>query len=517
MIIIAFNSCSNNDYETTKTDELTINQVSVDNLNFTYNELSDADKIKVIVGEAISSFLINSPSFNDKLFSKLINQEHKTTELLYIKEKDNLFSDGKSLDNLLLEFYSNDKDKRSLISNINTILPNLVIKIPEWTEIVLGDDRFDLKFAVYPCLTTYKRRELYFKQSTANFTKSSKSNTSNIVAQYLAIQIEESEVLIPVEKNTDNTIWEDNLIDDHFPSLKECSEFQKQEYSIYENDTYYFIDKLALNKDLINVKLCGVPSPHNSNDQDGCIIEYERDCRTEKNVIEGIKLANNSVYTYLSNQPGGEDVLALNYKFVVASMCGDLNITQFCNPSTWTYIFIGSYNDFFETQIHTGSPSTAELKDVIYTASNYYIKAFPKYYDIPVNLSEELIYSQINYLRLTPNSTWDGNEYGSAISFSIYEHDSQTVAQTYLISKVVTNTTKVSSKLKTGKVFEAGADFSNTVKRTTSFTYEIEGEKDVPLGEVVINYYDKNYNLPDGAYGINHTSGSVNTHFAFYY
>jgi hypothetical protein len=151
-------SCSNDDFKEETTPALNINEVAVDNLEFNYENLSSQDKIKVIVGEAVSNFLINNPTFNDKLFSKLVNQQKKTTELLYIKEKNDMFSDGKSLENLLLEFYATNQDKKNLITNINTLLPNLVIKIPQWTEAVLGNNDLELEFAVYPCLTKYKER-----------------------------------------------------------------------------------------------------------------------------------------------------------------------------------------------------------------------------------------------------------------------------------------------------------------------------------------------------------------------
>jgi hypothetical protein len=189
-------SCSNDDFKEETTPALNINEVAVDNLEFNYENLSSQDKIKVIVGEAVSNFLINNPTFNDKLFSKLVNQQKKTTELLYIKEKNDMFSDGKSLENLLLEFYATNQDKKNLITNINTLLPNLVIKIPQWTEAVLGNNDLELEFAVYPCLTKYKERVVYYKNGKQNLANKS-INNSNVVSEYLPIQVEESERLIP--------------------------------------------------------------------------------------------------------------------------------------------------------------------------------------------------------------------------------------------------------------------------------------------------------------------------------
>ena len=163
-----------------------IYKIEVNYLVFNYDALSDPDKIKVIVGEAISNFLMNTHEFNDKLFSKLINQDQKTTELLYIKEKDIVISDGQSLEGLLLEFYSENEDKKNLIANINTILPNLVIKIPQWTEAVLEINNLELEFAVYPCLSKYKEKVVYFKSGAQNVASRLISD-SNSISDYFYI------------------------------------------------------------------------------------------------------------------------------------------------------------------------------------------------------------------------------------------------------------------------------------------------------------------------------------------
>jgi|TARA_B110000240_G_scaffold195863_1_gene246418 hypothetical protein len=508
-------SCSNDDFKEETTPALNINEVAVDNLEFNYENLSSQDKIKVIVGEAVSNFLINNPTFNDKLFSKLVNQQKKTTELLYIKEKNDMFSDGKSLENLLLEFYATNQDKKNLITNINTLLPNLVIKIPQWTEAVLGNNDLELEFAVYPCLTKYKERVVYYKNGKQNLANKS-INNSNVVSEYLPIQVEESERLIPVEKNTSTTFWGDDFYEDNFPFLVSCTDFNRQTYTIHSNEIYHFVDKVALNEDLVNARLCAIQLPNNSNNMN-CNIVYERDCRAEKNVIEGFKLTNLSNFNSINNQPGGEDVITFHFKFLVASMCGNLMQNEFCPPSDWTFVFSGTFFDFYEIQTHYGNPLQSESPDVIFYGNGYYLKAFPIYYDIPINLSEEGIYSQARYLPLTPNGTWDGNEYGSAISFAVYEHDDVTtdVSQTNSIS--VTNTTKVSAKLTLGEIFEAGGDFSNSVTRTSSTTYTIDAEKDVFLGKTAINYYQQNFTNPTIGFGYNVAAGSLTTHFAFYY
>lgn len=191
-----------------------------------------------------------------------------------------MFSDGKSLENLLLAFYATNQDKKNLITNINTLLPNLVIKIPQWTEAVLGNNDLELEFAVYPCLIKYKERVVYYKNDKQNLANKS-INNSNVVSKYLSIQVEESERLIPVEKNTSTTFWGDDFYEDNFPFLVSCTDFNRQTYTIHSNEIYDFVDKVALNEDLVNARLCAIQLPNNSNNMN-CNIVYERDCRAEK-------------------------------------------------------------------------------------------------------------------------------------------------------------------------------------------------------------------------------------------
>lgn len=489
-------------------------QVKQDELQVTYEQLSSQDKIKVLVSEAASNFLLEDSDFNEEFFSKLINSEFKTKEFIYIKEKDQNISNSQTLEEMLLLYFEDNETKLNLIKSINTILPNLVIKIPEWTEVLLNRTDLDLEFAVYPCISKYRSNPIFFFQKGNTFKQ---QNQGNIVSNYIPIQVEESERLIPVSKTSNETIWKDDLVADHFPSLDGCSNFNKQNYTTHSNEDFDFIDKISLNEDLMNAKLCTSKINTSKATNNDCDITYERDCRNEKNVIEGFKLANTDVFTGINNQPGGEDVMSIHYNFVVASMCGDLKQTEICPPSNWKFVFFGTFNDFFELQLHVGRPTIAEQNDLIFVGSNYYVKAFPKYYDIPFDQSVEQIYSQLRYLQLTPNSSWDGNEYGDAISFGIHEHDDVLVENTNTYSIEVSNSTKISLKLPLGEKFTIGGDFSNSVKRTSTYKYTIEADKDVELGKIVINYYDENYSFPDGGYGAFHSTGSIATHFAFYY
>ena len=505
---------------------------------YDFNTFSEEDQLKITIGESLENLLISDREYARGFLNELIDN-NKTKEFLYAEKKgrtahksmDNKNSEI-SLENLLMNQINNsstqnkgnnsESQKRiSLIQRAENILPNLVIKIPDWAHVILENIAAEkLDYAVYSGINT-KDLSFQYKRETNNKAPAS------TISDYIPIQVKESENLIPLEKGTNTTIWGNNLIDDFFPSLKNCNEFDRNNYIIYEKSGYEYLDKLKLNDDLLNAKICAVNfanSASKNNNANNCTKVYQRDCVTEKNVIEGLKFANYSVFKGANNQPGGEDVLTIHYVFVASQMCGDTSVSKDCPPTTWKLVFHGDYDRFFKNQFIWGHPTSGELADVIYTGSKgwwwwkkpFYVKAIPRYYDIPVSFSAQGIYSQANYLQNTSNGTWDGNVYGTVVSFSIYEHDDVVVKSTQTESVTVTNTTKVSTKLKLGEAFNAGSDFSNTVTRTSSHTYTIEAAKDVELGQSAAVYFDQNFDN-EVLFGINKTSGSINTHFAFYY
>jgi len=499
---------------------------------YDFNSFSEEDQLKITIGESLENLLISDKVYARDFLHKLVDN-NETKEFLYAEKKGvsankttHSKNSKKSLESLLIENINNssilskgnnvERQKRvSLIQRAESILPNLVIKIPDWVNVVLENvDLEKLDYAVYSGINT---KDLSFQYKNRN------NSTYQTLADYIPIQIKESEQLIPVKKNSDKTLWGDDLIVNHFPSLKNCKEFRKEEYVRYSDNNYDFIDRIQLNDDLINVRLCGIyigdVNDSGNNQNNSCNKVYERDCVNEKNVIEGLKFVNYANLLAINNQPGGEDIFTLHYNFSVASMCGNLEATEVCPPNNWKLILSGRFDDFFETQFHWGTPTDSENVSFIGKIfwHKYYIKSIPKYYDIPVAINQEQIYSQVRYLDLTPNATWDGNEYGHAISMAIYEHDDVVVKESTTNSITITSSTKISSKLKIGENFETGADFSNSVKRTSSTTITIESSKDVDLGKRALNYYSANYNLPDGGYGYYISTGSISTHFAIYH
>lgn len=499
---------------------------------YNFDTFSEEDQLKIAMGESLENLLISDKEYAREFLTKLIHN-NKAKEFLYAEKKGIFYdktlhskSSDKSLESLLIENIYNsstlykgnnsERQKRvSLIQRAENILPNLVIKIPDWANIILENiDSKKLDYAVYSGVNT---KDLSFQ-----YKKKTNNNISSTISDYIPIQVKESENLIPLQKGTNITIWGNNLIDDFFPSLKNCIDFDRKNYIIFEKSGYEYLDKIKLNNDLLSAKICGINIGNISlkKGNSSCNKFYQRDCVTEKNVIEGFNFSNYSVFKGVNNQPGGEDVLTLHYIFVASQMCGDTSVSKDCPPTNWRLVFHGDYNRFFENQFYWGEPSSEELADVIYSSNSfwakYYVKAVPKYYDIPVNFSAEGIYSQAAYLQNTQNSTWDGNVYGTVVSYSVYEHDDVIVKSTQTESVTVTNTTKVSAKLKLKEKFNAGSDFSNTVTRTSSHTYTIEAAKDVQLGQSSSVYFDQNFDN-EILFGINKTTGSLNTHFAFYY
>ena len=499
---------------------------------YDFNSFSEVDQLKITMGESLENLLISDKEYAREFLTRLIDN-NKTKEFLYAEKKGTTTNKSfhsknsdKSLESLLISHINEDSNQNkgnsserqkriSLIQRAENILPNLVIKIPDWANVILENiDADKLDYAVYSGINT---KDLSFRRDR----KVSKIASSSTISDYIPIQVKESEKLIPLKKGTDETLWNSNLIYDNFPSLKNCKNFNREDYITYKSSEYDFIDKMRLNEDLMSARLCEIEVTDNTdNGNTACTKVYQRDCVREKNVIEGFKFANYSVFKGANNQPGGEDVITLHYVFVASQMCGDTSVSIDCPPTTWKLVFHGDYNRFFENQFHWGVPTSEELADVIYTRNTffmkYYVKAVPRYYDIPVDFSAEGIYSQAAYLQNTQNGTWDGNVYGTVVSFSIYEHDDVIVQSTQTESITVTNTTKVSAKLKLGEKFNAGSDFSNTVTRTSSHTYVIEAAKDVELGQSASVYFDQNFDN-EVLFGINKTSGSINTHFAFYY
>lgn len=542
LFIGAITSC-----ETDITEDINNNTPDFENKDFeiyrldteyNFDTFSEEDQLKIALGESLENLLISDKEYAREFLTNLI-ENNKTKEFLYIEKKGTTASKSlnhenldKSLESLLIKHINNSSTQNkgnsseiqkrvSLIQRAENILPNLVIKIPDWANVILENiDSEKLDYAVYSGINT-KDLSFQLKKET------NKIIPSSTISDYIPIQIKESEELIPLEKGTNTTIWGNNLINDFFPSLKNCDEFDRNNYIIYENSGYEYLDKIKLNDDLLNAKICAVSldnSASKNNKINSCTTVYQRDCVTEKNVIEGLKFGNLSTFQQANNQPGGEDIISLNYVFVASQMCGDTSITNDCPPTTWRLVFNGKFDTFFETQFHWGQPTSGELDQVLYTGSNgwwlwanpFYVKAIPRYYDIPVDFSAEGIYSQAIYLQNTPNGVWDGNVYGTVVSFSVYEHDDIVVKSTQTESVTVTNTSKVSAKLKLGENFETGADFSNTVTRTSTHTYTIEAEKDVQLGQSASVYFDQNFDN-EVLFGINKTTGSINTHFAFYY
>ena len=296
-------SLSNNDKETLEEKDFEIHKLETE---YNFESFSEEDQLKITMGESLENLLLSDKEYAREFLNKLV-KDNQTKEFLYSEKKGtsankttHIKNSGKSLESLLINSINNssiqnkggssEKRKRiSLIERAGTILPNLVIKIPDWANVVLENiDLEKLDYAIYSGINT---KDLSFQYKGKN----RKIDEISSIADYIPIQIKESEKLIPLKKGTNITIWNNDLVKDHFPSLKNCEEFDKSNYILYDNSEYEFLDKMRLNDDLLNAKLCAVSLDRRASKSfatNNCTGVYQRDCVTEKNVIEGLKFSN---------------------------------------------------------------------------------------------------------------------------------------------------------------------------------------------------------------------------------
>ena len=263
---------------TSCTNESTDNNISLQEKDFeihkletryNFNTFSEEYQLKITIGESLENLLISDKEYARDFLNKLVDNS-ETKEFLYAEKKGisanksvRSKNSEKSLESLLISHISGNSTQNksknaergqriSLIQRAETILPNLVIKIPDWANVVLENiDLEKLDYAVYSGINT---KDLSFQYKRAESMIPGRSS----ITDYIPIQIKESEKLIPLKKGTNRTIWEDDLIDDHFPSLRDCDNFNREDYIIYRNSEYDFIDRIRLNEDLLNARLCGI-------------------------------------------------------------------------------------------------------------------------------------------------------------------------------------------------------------------------------------------------------------------
>ncbi len=530
--------------------------------SFLRTELSDIDRIKIALAKSLSNLIMNNQEVTTSSITSLIQSRNGNRILAYDFSTTTL--GGSSLLQLLIDnIDSEDADIQVDIEDICKKYPHLSIGFPLWVSKIPIEVINNSEFVLFPSIRS--RIEVNWEGIRLS-DGAMVSQSKGMPYEYIPIQIKEAEDVIPYHESDLTTIWGDHLIEDHFPIVKNCEDVLTtiSEFSISSlcNDEFKLLKIIEFRNNLRNA--CFMPPVedcfngidddgdglvdgddpdcdgviadqeicNNGIDDDGdglideddpdcpCEPDCERDCVYEKNVIEGIKFANISVFDGLNNQPGGEDNISLHYVFVSSQMCGDPMVSTNCPPATWKKVFYGNFFDFFEIQQINGIPTQSELSDVIFIHPfvDIYWKVFPIYYDIPNDNSFEGIYSQLPYLNNTANSHFDGNVYGNVVTLSIHEHDNVIVKQTTTHKITVVNVAKVSLGLQLpGTGNTAKFEFSNTTTKTSEYKYEIEAEKDVELGQTSSIYCDQNYTNSTIGYGINKSTGSIITHLAFYY
>ncbi len=368
-----------------------------DELNIVDNSathvLQDYDKygqMKILFAQALQKNMLTYEEFKPFVFQRLFNEKTlEIKEILYIAIKDQLVVGSNTFEHLLLSAFDEEQvQMKNLIKSIPSDFPNLVIKIPDWFNNVAKQTALDtLDYAIFPAVRkVVVANTSSVKLTTGNGTKGGwlgykidsddkAFSATQAIPNIVPIQVKESEKLIPILPGNLTTIWGDNLVKDHFPILQTCGNPTQLPQAIdydYRTSQYDFVSIAAMNK-YINA----ARSPLST---DECVPDCERDCRTEKNVIEGIRLGNIATFKVIDNQPIGEDEISLHYQFVATVMCGDPAVSGTCEPRTWHLIFNGTVNDFFEVQKHYGTPLNSELADVIYygreSGRDFYDKSF---------------------------------------------------------------------------------------------------------------------------------------------
>lgn len=340
-ILVLFVSCTmDEEFSSEAKDKLKV-KFGVANLpkDYVLEDYPQEDQLKIIFAEAFSKTLDN-PLFKKSFIENQLVVNSQPVEFLYHKNKG-LFIDStnKTFEQLILENVKTDKEREKLLNFLETTLPNLVIKIPDWTQVIFQENGFkELDYDVYVHTNVKLQKDTDFFEG-----------------ENIPIQIKESEKLIPLKKDTNLTLWNTDFYEHYFPLLKGCEEFNRDDYTVFYDEKYQYIDLVKLNEDLVFGKLCSINLNEYEYSPDVASLyfcgnkKYERDCGREKNVIEGLELANNAVYLGISNQPKGEDVISLHYTFLSSQMCGDLSVSKDCPPISWKFVFMGTFSDFFVT------------------------------------------------------------------------------------------------------------------------------------------------------------------------
>lgn len=493
-----------------------IDQAIIDN-----EGIDSIDKVKIALSNSLSNLFLGSDAVSD-LKELIINSENNR---ILASEFNSVMIRSESLLELLVKNLDpSESDLSDDIEDICSNYPHMSIGFPQWVTSIPSSQIEELELVVFPVLKSGNGRWLGIRLSDGIIIEQKKNRPYN----YIPIQVKEAEDLIPYHETDLSTIWGDNLIEDHFQALSNCKDeiaaISDFSISVFCNPEIKLLRIFTFRDHLIEncrVSLSNAISNESSND---CDQNYERNCIFENNVIENITLVSSASWSSLSNQVGGEDAIQLNYVFVASTMCGNLNEFEFCPSSSWTLSFIGKQDDFFDIQFIEGNQQGSEGIVIWESPLNTqeYITVKPKEYDVNPLEDSSSFYVEQFYLKTTLESHWNANILGSGISFYIYEHDNLIVEQPILATRQLGNISRVPFSLinadstNVDDIQFASFEFTDILRRSFQ-NITIDLVKDVELGSSSSQYQDQNFENEVIGFGINKSTGSVSTKFAYYH
>lgn len=524
----------------------------------------DIDRVKIALSISLTNLIQDNNQIDVSDIKELINENNG--RILAVNFAEIRIGEATLLDLFVENLAPEDTDIEEVIQNICQFYPHISIGLPLWVESIPTDVVSEAEWVVFPAVRI-RPENLWRGFRLSDGAGITQGNSKPF--EFIPLQIKEAEDLIPYREGDLTTIWDDHLVENHFPTLKECEKIMSaipdfslnfpcsQEYKFLEifpfrdhlrNSCFMQVDEICFNgidddgDGLIDEQDpdCEEATPfeicNNGIDDDGdglidadddnceCNPICERDCNDEVNAINRIISLREATFNGISNQPGWEDYLSFHYTFSSAIMCGDLNFDSSCPAYIWKKIFHASFDDFFELQEQGGIPKdfTENLGVLFFDEkTNRQWKLNGLDFEIPVFSDEGGVLAQASYLDSDIGRSFNGDVYGDNISFDIQEHDNLIVDQVIIKTIELPNVSLVSLSLQTaGQVQPRDESYSSftftDVVRASSVNLENVTFRDVSLGQSSLNYCDPNFTNDVVGFGITASTGSLSTVFAFY-
>ncbi len=478
----------------------------VSNTSDDYNlsQLEDQDLLKAILAKLIARNL-NDHQFTSFLLSHILTESNESKEAFYLDLKDRQLFNGQRFEDRLLQSINSSNEAEgawaSVLQNASSILPNMVLDFPDWVGAILANPDINLaaegtSIGVWPCLskayTSINGFDRWFGYGISQQWHTSRNLSTPF--EHFPLQVKESEHTLLIAQQAPR-LWNGTSLEAWFTG-NNCTQWHAQ---LMANPGAFggralpavggYVLFPVLEAQTLAFSVCAPPLPA-SPPPSTCVKVCDRDCLDEYNYIDGFEFTNGSGFGIVNNQPGGEDFFLLVFRFLTAQMCGDPSASSPCPSNTWTKQVGFTATTAFHTVFgNAQNPPPGSL--AVWRLGNLRLFLVPKTVRIP----EDIFASNfiVRFLDQAGTNQWDGNHYGNSILVSMSEHDEVTVKQTNTISTSRSASTKVSLGLMNGTPNTGAFEFSASVTKSTTISYEYVGEKDVLLGDAGLNYCNPSY------------------------